>query len=108
MGGSKSQAFDPTALWLLVDYIVSEAAGPIRSQLTEEVVRLIDGYCAIQAHQNLAAVTSKEVARRLVPISGRDLRNPRRPLRGRLWWPRRQRGSRPGAPSPRSGRSRRS
>jgi len=76
--GSKSQAFDPTALWLLVDYIVSESAGPIRSQLTEEVVRLIDGYCATQAHQNLAAVTSKEVARRLVPISGRDLRNHRR------------------------------
>jgi predicted unusual protein kinase regulating ubiquinone biosynthesis (AarF/ABC1/UbiB family) len=76
--GSKSQAFDPTALWLLVDYIVSESAGPIRGQLTEEVVRLIDGYCATQAHQSLAAATSKEVARRLVPISGKDLRNCRR------------------------------
>ena len=39
---------------------------------------IIDGYCATQAHQNLAAVTSKDVARRLVPISGRDLRNHRR------------------------------
>ena len=44
--GSKSQFFDPTALWLLGDWLLSPGAVGVRGMVVVEVARMIDAWAA--------------------------------------------------------------
>lgn len=44
--GRKSQGFDPAQLWLLADWLVTEAAPRVRKTLADEVARLLDAAVA--------------------------------------------------------------
>jgi hypothetical protein len=51
--GSKSADFDPTQLWLLVEWLLTPQAGGVRERLGEEVARLVDAYVAADVRQQL-------------------------------------------------------
>ena len=77
--GSKSQDFDPQQLWLLVDWIFSDAGRPLRRPLAKELVRLIDSIAAISTRNALKeTLGSTERATRIVPIVPEEGRNRRR------------------------------
>lgn len=42
----KSQAFDPAQLWLLADWLLSEAPAYVRKALADEAARLLDAAVA--------------------------------------------------------------
>jgi hypothetical protein len=42
----KSQGFDPAQLWLLADWLLTEAAPPLRRTLADEAARLLDAAVA--------------------------------------------------------------
>ena len=75
--GAKSTAFDEAQLWLLLDYLVSDQATPLRGLVSRELVRLVDGFAATAAHDNVAQV-SAEAAGVLVPLQPRDRANSER------------------------------
>ncbi len=44
--GRKNQGFDPSQLWLLADWLVTEAPPRVRKTLADEVARLLDAAVA--------------------------------------------------------------
>lgn len=46
--GSKSQDFDPSQLWLLAEWLLSDSATGVRASVVAEASRLVDAWAASQ------------------------------------------------------------
>ena len=53
--GSKSQFFDPSALWLLGDWLLSPSAVSVRGLVVTEVARMVDAWAAGLAREDIGA-----------------------------------------------------
>ena len=51
--GSKSQFFDPSALWLLAEWLLSPNAAGVRGMVVVETARMVDAWAAEDARRNL-------------------------------------------------------
>lgn len=66
--GSQSADFDPNQLWLLIEWVCSDAGKPVRKPLASELVRLIDAVIAGSIRKQLGdRLSSPEIARKAVP-----------------------------------------
>mmetsp|Transcript_65590 Transcript_65590/g.207452 ORF Transcript_65590/g.207452 Transcript_65590/m.207452 type:complete len:476 (+) Transcript_65590:754-2181(+) len=67
--GSKSQGFDSSQLWLLLEWVLTDEGASIRDPLGEETVKLVDAACLAAARRNLALAGNQELVDRLAPIT---------------------------------------
>lgn len=76
--GSKSQDFDPQQLWMLAEWVLSDAGRPLRRPLARELIRLVDAVAASNTRTVLSQrLGDSSLASTLVPFvpeEGRDKR----------------------------------
>uniref|UniRef100_A0A7S3QQ29 Protein kinase domain-containing protein n=1 Tax=Dunaliella tertiolecta TaxID=3047 RepID=A0A7S3QQ29_DUNTE len=66
--GSKSQDFDPSQLWLLAEWLLSDTAGSVRESIVTEIARMVDAVAAGDVRQRIAQATGNPaMAEQLVP-----------------------------------------
>lgn len=70
---NKSQAFDVSGLWLLAEWVVSEAGAGVRKPVIAEAVRMLDALIAEQVRRRIAGrAGGTALAQRLVPAGPRE------------------------------------
>ncbi|KAF5834299.1 ABC1 family-domain-containing protein [Dunaliella salina] len=71
--GSKSQDFDPSQLWLLAEWLLSDTAGNVRASIVKEIARMMDAVTASNVRQRIADATGNfALAEQLVPTQPQE------------------------------------
>eukprot|EP00890_Picochlorum_soloecismus_P001229 jgi/Picsp_1/2106/NSC_05571-R1_uncharacterized aarf domain-containing protein kinase chloroplastic-like len=78
--GSKSQDFDPSQIWTLVEWICSESGKPVRKPLAREVVRLIDSFIVERAREVASRQFGRDQALEFIPETSEEVEARKRGL----------------------------
>lgn len=78
--GSKSQDFDPSQIWTLVEWICSESGKPVRKPLAREIVRLVDSLIAERAREVASQQFGRDRALQYIPQTPEEIEARKRGL----------------------------